>query len=186
MTPATLLGATGEVRTGEDHRVGAPGASEPGAGVQAGSLPATAFESTSEGLAPRVRLRVLAVDDDRGFLDEIRGLLEDEGFEVAGTASDGNEAVALAGKLCPDVVLMDLRMPTLDGLEATRLIKQQLPLTQVVILSAYDDPGLQEGAEEAGVYCYLIKGCRSQLIRDVLLQAWSFKASLEARGRSHS
>jgi DNA-binding NarL/FixJ family response regulator len=127
---------------------------------------------------------VLAVDDDQGFLEEIRGLLEDEGFEVAGTASDGNEAVALADQLIPDVVLMDLRMPTLDGIEATRLIKQHLPLTQVVILSAYDDPGLQEGAEEAGVYCYLIKGCRSQLIRDVLLQAWSFKASLEARGPS--
>jgi DNA-binding NarL/FixJ family response regulator len=147
---------------------------------------AAAVESSGQVFAPRVRLRVLAVDDDRGFLDEIRGLLEDEGFEVAGTASDGNEAVARAEELCPDVVLMDLRMPTLDGIAATRLIKQHLPLTQVVILSAYDDPGLQEGAEEAGVYCYLIKGCRSQLIRDVLLQAWSFKASLEARGSSPS
>ncbi len=134
----------------------------------------------------RLPLRVLAVDDDRGFLHEIQELLEEEGFVVAGTASDGTEAVALAEQLCPDVVLMDLRMPTLDGIEATRLIKEHLPLTQVVILSAYDDPGLQEGAEEAGVYCYLIKGCRSQLIRDVLLQAWSFKTSLEARGLSAS
>jgi DNA-binding NarL/FixJ family response regulator len=134
--------------------------------------------------ARRLPLRVLAVDDDRGFLNEIEELLRDEGFEVAGTASNGTDAVALVEKLSPDVVLMDLRMPTLDGIEATRLIKQQRPLTQVVILSAYDDPGLQEGAEEAGVYCYLIKGCRSQLIRDVLLQAWSFKASLEARGSS--
>jgi DNA-binding NarL/FixJ family response regulator len=94
--------------------------------------------------------------------------------------------VTLADELCPDVVLMDLRMPTLDGLAATRLIKQHLPMTQVVILSAYEDPGLQEGAEEAGVYCYLIKGCRSQLIRDVLLQAWSYKTSLEARGATNA
>ena len=164
----------------------AAGSGEPGAEVLPAPVQATAFEATDQGAAHRVRLRVLAVDDDRGFLEEIRGLLEDEGFDVAGTASDGNEAVTLAEALCPDVVLMDLRMPTLDGLEATRLIKQHLPMTQVVILSAYDDPGLQEGAEEAGVYCYLIKGCRSQLIRDVLLQAWSFKASLEARGSSDS
>lgn len=138
--------------------------------------------SAGEGPPVRLRMRVLAVDDDRGFLHEIQEVLEEEGFEVAGTASDGTEAVAMADELCPDVVLMDLRMPTLDGIGAARLIKQHLPLTQVVILSAYDDPGLQEGAEEAGVYCYLIKGCRSQLIRDVLLQAWSFKASLEVRG----
>jgi CheY-like chemotaxis protein len=185
MTRAALLGAADELRAGEDHVIVTSGTGEPAAGGGAGSLQA-ALESTDQSLAPGVRLRVLAVDDDRGFLEEIRGLLEDEGFEVAGTAYDGDEAVTLAEQLCPDVVLMDLRMPTVDGIEATRLIKRHLPMTQVVILSAYDDPGLQEGAEEAGVYCYLIKGCRSQLIRDVLLQAWSFKASLEARGSGHA
>jgi response regulator NasT len=186
MTTATRWEAAGDVEAVEPHGDVSSGTGEPAAELLGGLVEATAFEVAGQEMAPRVRLRVLAVDDDQGFLEEIRGLLEDEGFDVAGTASDGNEAVTLAEELCPDVVLMDLRMPTLDGLEATRLIKQHLPMTQVVILSAYDDPGLQEGAEEAGVYCYLIKGCRSQLIRDVLLQAWSFKASLEARGSSHS
>jgi DNA-binding NarL/FixJ family response regulator len=172
--------------TGDDSGAAAPAPREPGPEVLEASGPATALETSGQDVGARVRLRVLAVDDDRGFLEEIRGLLEDEGFDVAGTASDGSEAVTLADELSPDVVLMDLRMPTLDGLEATRLIKQHLPMTQVVILSAYDDPGLQEGAEEAGVYCYLIKGCRSQLIRDVLLQAWSYKASLEARGAANA
>lgn len=182
MTARTILRADAEARTARDEGVMTPGSGEAPPAIQAPLPRATAVEAPGDGPAPRVRLRVVAADDDRGFLDEIRGLLEDEGFEVVGTARDGEEAVAVAGRLRPDVVLLDLRMPTLDGLEATRLIKQRVPLTQVVILSAYDDPGLQEGAQEAGVYCYLIKGCRSQLIRDVLLQAWSFKVSLEARG----
>jgi DNA-binding NarL/FixJ family response regulator len=179
---ATVIGAAVEAATGGDPGTAATGRPGPGAEVPEVSGPVVAPQTSDQGEAAQVRLRVLAVDDDRRFLEEIRELLEDEGFDVAGTASDGSEAVTLADELCPDVVLMDLRMPTLDGLGATRLIKQHLPTTQVVILSAYEDPGLQEGAEEAGVYCYLIKGCRSQLIRDVLLQAWSYKASLEARG----
>ena len=183
---ATVLGGAVEAATGGDPGTAATGRLEPGAELPEALAPATAGQTSDQGESAQVRLRVLAVDDDRRFLEEMRELLEDEGFDVAGTASDGSEAVTLADELCPDVVLMDLRMPTLDGLAATRLIKQHLPMTQVVILSAYEDPGLQEGAEEAGVYCYLIKGCRSQLIRDVLLQAWSYKASLEARGATNA
>ncbi len=150
------------------------------------SLRATGFVSKEEPPDAAGMLRVLAVDDDRGFREEIRELLEEEGFDVVGEAGDGAEAVDLAARLHPDVILMDLRMPNIDGIEATRLIKSEQPMTQVVMLSAYDDPGLQDGAGEVGVYCYLVKGCRASLIKDVLLRAWSFKTGLEERAKRPS
>ena len=72
----------------------------------------------------------------------------------------------------PDVVLMDLRMPNVDGIQATRAIKRLVPSVQVIMLSAYGDSALKMGAEEAGVSSYLIKGCPPDLIREALLLAW--------------
>jgi DNA-binding NarL/FixJ family response regulator len=126
-------------------------------------------------------LVLAVVDDDQGFREMLRGMLFDEGFRVLGEAADGVEAVAMAERLRPDVILMDLRMPRMDGIEATRLIKARLPETQVVFLSAYDDPGLRGGAEEAGAYCYLIKGCPPSIIYDVVRFAWGYKLGLEGQ-----
>jgi DNA-binding NarL/FixJ family response regulator len=115
--------------------------------------------------------RVLVVDDEPNVLSALCELLEDQGCAVVGRASDGRQAVELAAETRPDVVLMDMRMPVLDGIEATRLIREQDPFVQVVMLSAYEDAGLRQGAQDVGVYCYLVKGCSATLIGDMVRAA---------------
>ncbi len=130
--------------------------------------------------------RVLIADDDNDVRQAVRELLEDQRFVIVGEAVDGADAVTKALDLQPDVVLIDLRMPDVDGIEATRKIKALLPMVQVVMLSAYGDPGLISAAENAGVYAYLIKGCPAELIRHVLSSAFTFKVGLvqrQAEGR---
>jgi DNA-binding NarL/FixJ family response regulator len=123
--------------------------------------------------------RIVLVDDEPDFRETLRDMLSDQGFAVVAEAGDGEEAVRSVARTNPDVVLMDLRMPTMDGIQATRSIKSQFPNVQVVMLSAYGDPALQTGADEAGVYCYLVKGCPPDMIRDMLQYAWRFKGELE-------
>ena len=96
-------------------------------------------------------IRVLVVDDQRVVregLGTLLGLMT--GIEVVGTAADGNEALAMAVQLRPDVVLMDLRMPRCDGVEATRRIAQSHPETRVVVLTTNADDASIFGALEAG------------------------------------
>lgn len=118
--------------------------------------------------------RVVLVDDDSFLRGELRGLLEDFGFEILGEAVEGREAVRLASMLRPDVLLMDLRMPLMDGIEAARRIASLKLPTKVVMLSAYNDPALGKEATRAGVYAYLVKGCSPDVIRDVILAASRF------------
>jgi DNA-binding NarL/FixJ family response regulator len=127
--------------------------------------------------------RVLVADDDPELREALVEMLEALGFEVIGRAADGAEAVAMALELRPGVILMDLRMPNLDGIEATRQIKAILPRTQVVILTAYSDPVLREEADGAGAYCYLLKGCPTALVTSVVRSAGSEHLGLESRAR---
>lgn len=127
------------------------------------------------------RPTIVVADDEKVVRDELCELLGDFGFTVLGAAADGLEAVELWEALDPDVMLLDLRMPGLDGIEAARRIKKRSPLTQVVILTAYEDASLMTEALEAGVYCYLVKGCNPRLIRDVLTTASALKAGLQSR-----
>lgn len=135
--------------------------------------------------APTIaRPRVLLVEDDRDVREALRGLLEDTNIEVVGEAGDGSQGLEMARHWTPDVVLMDLRMPVMGGLEASRRLKEEMPLVQVVILTAYDDPALMEDATNAGVYAYLVKGCSPRTVGEVTIQAWEMKRALEAQEAS--
>ncbi len=113
-------------------------------------------------------VRVLVADDDQCLREELVSMLSEEGFHVVGEVADGREAVDLAAALQPDVVLIDLRMPTINGIEATRLIRAQRSSPSVVVLSAYDDATLKESAAEAGAFDYLVKGCRAEFVVGVV------------------
>ena len=115
--------------------------------------------------------RLLVVDDHDMLRAALVDLLGQAGFEIVGEAADGADAVALAKQFQPEVVLMDLRMPVLGGLDATRLIRDACPATQVVLLTAFDSPALQQQAEEAGCFAYLVKGAPPGTIRLALDQA---------------
>jgi DNA-binding NarL/FixJ family response regulator len=103
-------------------------------------------------------MRLLIVDDQALIRDGLVTICERlADVEVVGTAADGAEAVRLAGELAPDVVLMDLRMPRMDGIEATRRIRAEHPATQVVVLTTYDDDESVLSALAAGALGYLTK-----------------------------
>jgi DNA-binding NarL/FixJ family response regulator len=116
--------------------------------------------------------RVLLVDDAAAIRNAIRGVLEDAGIEVVGEAPDGVQGVALAGSLRPDVVLMDLRMPSSDGFQATAQIVQQHPGVRVVVLSAYESEESAEAVLAAGAFAFLPKHCGADRIRETVLAAW--------------
>lgn len=102
-------------------------------------------------------MRVLLVDDHPLFLDGLKNLMTNRGFEVVGTARDGMEALEKARALKPELILMDVQMPRLNGLEATRLVKAELPDIKVVILTmSEDDQDLFE-AIKSGACGYLLK-----------------------------
>jgi PAS domain S-box-containing protein len=100
--------------------------------------------------------KVLIVDDVDLVVEMVQGLLEQLGYEVIGVAADGLEAVDLAARLHPDVIVMDIGLPRLNGLEAARRIKKDCP-TPIVVLTPYDDPDLVAQAGAAGVGAYVLK-----------------------------
>ena len=106
----------------------------------------------------------LLVDDEPRLRAQLGAVLADYGVAILGEAGTGLEGVELACRLLPDVVLMDLRMPELDGIAATRRLAEVLPSTAVIVLSAYEDPALRREARQAGAAAYLTKGCRASLL----------------------
>jgi NarL family two-component system response regulator LiaR len=103
-------------------------------------------------------ITVLIVDDHAVVRHGIRALLDAEGgFLVVGDVGSGGEAVLLAADLAPDVVLMDLMMPEMDGVKATRLLKQRSPRSQVIVLTSYHDDEQIFPAIRAGALSYLLK-----------------------------
>jgi DNA-binding NarL/FixJ family response regulator len=104
------------------------------------------------------RIRVLLVDDHRMFAQAVRVLLQgEEGLEIAGTARSAEEALALVERVCPDVVVMDIDLPGLDGIEATRKVRERCPETGVVVITALRDESLITQAVEAGAHGFLWK-----------------------------
>ena len=128
---------------------------------------------------------VLIVDDDTANLDVVREALESEGVAVAGVAPDGATGVRMSAELQPDVVLMDLRMPGMDGFEATAAIRARDHWIQVVILTAYEEL-LSRSADEVGAFAYLVKGCSTDLMVSVVDQAWRRSAELRRMATSNS
>jgi DNA-binding NarL/FixJ family response regulator len=104
-------------------------------------------------------VRLLLADDHRMLRDSLRRSMEEHGFDVVGEAGDGAEAVRLCQALVPDVVLMDVSMPGLDGVEATRQISRLTPHAQVVMLTMHADGDVMARAIQAGAVGYLVKDC---------------------------
>jgi DNA-binding NarL/FixJ family response regulator len=103
-------------------------------------------------------LRLLLVDDQQLIREGLRTLLEmEEGMTVAGEASDGAAAVQSYKELSPDVVLMDIRMPRMDGVEATRRIRASFPDARILVLTTFDEDALVFEAVRAGARGYLLK-----------------------------
>ncbi|MGB2953624.1 MAG: response regulator transcription factor [Gaiellaceae bacterium] len=107
--------------------------------------------------AEKERIRVLLVDDHDLFRTGLRNLLEEQGVEVIGEASEGSDALKFVRELQPDVVVMDLNMPGMNGVEATKKIATLAPLTRVVVLTISDQDGDVMDAIFAGACGYLLK-----------------------------
>ena len=128
----------------------------------------------------RADVRLLIVDDQTLIRDGLVTICERlPDVEVVGTAADGEQAVASVGSLNPDVVLMDLRMPRMDGIEATRRIREQHPATQVVVLTTFSDDESVTGALAAGALGYLTKDAGRDDIRRALEAAARGQALLD-------
>ncbi|HMJ76232.1 MAG TPA: response regulator transcription factor [Iamia sp.] len=116
-------------------------------------------------------VRLLLADDHPMLRDGLRRSLTEEGFDVVGEASDGFEAIDMAGELHPQVVLMDVTMPNCDGVEATRRIRATLPDVRVVMLTMHADKDVLQRALEAGASGYLVKDCSLDEIADAVRMA---------------
>jgi len=105
------------------------------------------------------KTRILVVDDHEMFRDGLKGLINQEAdLEVVGEAENGEIAITLARELQPDVILMDVKMPVMDGIEATRRIVSDMPGMKVLALSMYSDASLNSGMMRAGALGYVVKG----------------------------
>jgi two-component system, NarL family, response regulator LiaR len=124
-------------------------------------------------------VRILLADDHLLFAESLMALLsEDDHVEVVGIANNGAEAVELAKEFEPDVILMDLMMPVMDGLEATRRIRKRGLKSQILILTGTDAPMSSEEVAEAGASGYLRKEQGIEELRSVFLEAASLAAVL--------
>ena len=131
-------------------------------------------------------IRVLVADDQRVVregLGTLLGLIT--GIEVVGTAADGNEAVALATQLRPDVVLMDLRMPRCDGIEATRRLREHDAGIKVLVLTTYVDGRSVIDALRAGARGYLTKDAGAAEIREALERVTSGQPAIDPAVQQH-
>lgn len=128
-----------------------------------------------------MKTRILIADDHAVLREGLRQLLDRErDFEVVGEAGDGEAAVRLCSEMKPDIVIMDIVMPELSGIEATRLIKQANPTTAVLIFTAYSDIRYILGLLEAGACGYLLKNARSGEIAGAIRAVRSGESVLDS------
>ncbi len=126
------------------------------------------------------KTRVLLADDHALLREGLAGIVDSQpDMEVVGEASDGLEAIVMAGELRPDLILMDIQMPGCDGLEATRQIKKQLPDTVIVVLTVRDDEEKLFEAIKSGAQGYLLKNIRSKQMLEMLHGALRGEAAIQ-------
>ena len=113
-------------------------------------------------------LRVLLADDHQEMLQTLVGILEDE-FQIVGTAENGMHVLELAANLTPDIVVLDISMPEVNGIEAAWRLREEGSLAKVVFLTAHNDPDLVEAAMSAGALGYVLK---SHLATDLVSAIW--------------
>jgi DNA-binding NarL/FixJ family response regulator len=131
-------------------------------------------------------VRVVLADDQRLVRESLGTLLSLlQGVELLGTASNGQEALALAAEHAPDVLLMDLRMPRMDGIEATRLLHERWPDVKVIALTTFDDDESVLGALRAGARGYLTKDASSEDIRAAIFTVAAGDAALDPAVQHH-
>jgi DNA-binding NarL/FixJ family response regulator len=125
------------------------------------------------------KIRVLLVDDHALFREGLAAVISSQpNMEVVGNANDGLEAVIKAQELKPDLILMDIQMSTMDGLESTRQIKQILPDTTIVVLTVRDDDEKLFEALKSGAQGYLLKDIRSHKMVEMLQNAMNGEAAI--------
>jgi DNA-binding NarL/FixJ family response regulator len=119
---------------------------------------------------PGHRIRVLVVDDHAMFAESLLlALSADRRIEPLGSAGDALEGIAVAEELDPDIVLMDLNMPGLDGVDATRMLKHLRPSVRVIVVTASHDPDDRERAFDAGAVAVVTKELSAAAVRDAVL-----------------
>ncbi len=147
------------------------------------ATPMTTATTAASGAAPRPdggpgRIRVVMVDDHRMLRESLGRSLVREGFEIVGEAGDGEEAIDRVAALLPDVVLMDVTMPRLNGVEATKVIHQRHPDVAVLMLTMHADEEMVAAAIRAGAVGYLVKSCSTGEIAEAVRVAASPDAAL--------
>ena len=116
-------------------------------------------------------IRVLLADDHRMLREGLRRSLSEEGFEIVGEAENGEQAVDMAADLQPDIVLMDVSMPEMDGVEATRIIRATDTDTQVIMLTMHADNEVLAEAIRSGASGYLVKDCSTEEVSEAVRMA---------------
>ena len=132
--------------------------------------------------AAPARKRVLVAEDEAIIRLDLAEMLEEAGYDVVGQASDGEQAVALAASLRPDIVIMDVKMPVMDGISAAEQIGRER-ICPVVMLTAFSQTELVERARDAGVMAYIVKPFTASDVTpalDIALSRWSELKTLEA------
>ena len=123
-------------------------------------------------------IRLMLADDHRMLREGLRRSMTDQGFDIGGRARDGDEAIRLAEELEPEVILMDVTMPEVDGVEATRQIKINHPEIRIVMLTMHADQEVLAAAIRAGASGYLVKDCSTDEIANAVRMAASGETAL--------
>lgn len=119
----------------------------------------------------KAKIKLIIADDHLLFIDGLQSLLKNEDqLSIIAIANDGKELLSILQKQVPNIVLMDINMPKLNGLDATKIIKQNHPVIKIIILSTYNEESLINKSKEYGANGYLLKNCtKSELMQSIFL-----------------